>query len=271
MALDPTRTLSLRRRANSEINRRFKGIAVAARQTVANMFLDNPLVVNAEPADPRRFVYLYNPDKPEEFGKWLREQTDNDILTGNRGANHWLNVYVGTAYGRSAVNVAQSFTKRTPAVEGLGGLASPNSVLAHPAHRQRAQLIYNRAFSQLNGITKQMEAQMQDVISQGILRGDVPTKIAKDLTDRVNKIGITRSRLIARTEIIYAHNEAAITEGERLGNVLGVDVKLRWITTQDGRAREEHQRRNGRIISQAQARAWIGEPNCRCSVVPLSP
>ncbi|MDA7999854.1 MAG: phage head morphogenesis protein [Alphaproteobacteria bacterium] len=62
-----------------------------------------------------------------------------------------------------------------------------------------------------------------------------------------------------------------MAETRRLGDLLGEAVMVRWKTTFDGRARDTHIARHNKIYTIDQASALIGEPNCRCAVVPVVP
>ena len=83
---------------------------------------------------------------------------------------------------------------------------------------------------------------------------------------RVDKIGISRSRLIARTEIINAHKLGKIMEGQALQELLGEEIVYRWKTSGDTVVRPEHVGRNLKYYSFTRVLQLIGEPNCRCAV-----
>jgi SPP1 gp7 family putative phage head morphogenesis protein len=84
------------------------------------------------------------------------------------------------------------------------------------------------------------------------------------------RIGVGRARAnrIARTEIIEAHQEASLTETELLESELGVTFNMEWLTTKDGRERDSHRARDGKIYTKEKCRSLMGEPNCRCAVFP---
>lgn len=246
---DPTSTMTLRNRAVSQANRRFNTIKTAIRQKL----LADDVPDNAE--------------KVDEFMLWLNRQTKLEILEESETiatdkSNHWLNLFIAIAYVKGAEK-----TRRF-----IGGKISDkslipvSSIFSNPTHIDRAKLIYTRTHSQLKGVTEAMGQQIARVLADGILQGKGIEAIAKEMSDRVDKIGKVRARLIARTEIIKAHNLAAIKEAENLEAMLGIEVKMLWQTSLDGRERPTHRARHKQIYTKERAALLVGEPNCRCSV-----
>lgn len=270
-ALDPTQTLTLRNQAVREVDKRFAEIARVIRVTI----VDNNILANAEAADAGRFVFLRDAQKVEEFRLWLKAQLDAEILgtltpqgavvptTQGSRATNWLNVFIGIAYNRGATKTRRRARRRFPAL-----VTNADNVLANPAHIRRAELIFTRVFSQLEGVVGEVEQQVTRVLTDGIIRGDTTEQISRNLVERTEVIGRTRARLIARTEIVNSHNSAAIIEADELEGVLGEPVQMIWQTSLDGRERDVHRGRHMRIYDRDQAQRLIGEPNCRCSITP---
>jgi SPP1 gp7 family putative phage head morphogenesis protein len=98
--------------------------------------------------------------------------------------------------------------------------------------------------------------------------GRSPLDIAEALVDRVERVGLTRARLIARTEVIGAHAEATLNAYEEAG-VTGVEVEAEWTTAGDDRVCPECESMEGRSFTLAEARGMIpAHPNCRCAFLP---
>ena len=265
---DPTMTLTIRNKAISQVNRRFNTIKRLIRQSI----VDNKVLstnARSQPATKARFVYLRDSEKLEEFMKWLHEQIRIEIFETSMYSavdieHMWLNVFIGVAYERGAEKTRQAVGRSAVAK----GLIPTSSVFANPAHVERAKLIYTRVYQQLKGVTDTMEQQISRILSDGIIQGKDITTIATELNDRVDKIGKVRSRLIARTEIVNAHNVATIKEAENLENIIGETIKMKWRTCIDGRERFSHELRNNKIYDKKKALSLLGEPNCRCSLSP---
>lgn len=262
---DPTKTLTLRNRATREIDARFNRISRAIRSafTVGN------LKTNVRLARSGEFEFTRDIELVPQFERFLQEQIDEEILrveslsTIERAReDHWLNRHVGEGYRRGAVKTRLAAERALPSL-----LALPDfNPFANPAHLDRAALIFQRTFTDLEGVTKTMSTQMSRILSEGIVQGRSPRDVARDLVGRVDNIGKTRAKLIARTEIIESHNSASIVEAENLERDTGVEIKMLWTTALDGRQRHSHEARHNKIFSRERAQELIGEPNCRCSI-----
>jgi SPP1 gp7 family putative phage head morphogenesis protein len=263
---DPTKTLVIRNRASKEINKRFNKIKTFVRDSI---FIGN-LITNATQKfsliRPRQYEFLRDSSKIAEFNRFLQLEIDREILGIADGTiepkNYWLNVHVGQGYERGAKKT------RLIAERGIKSLVGiPDySPLLNPAHIERAEFIYTRVFNDMKNVTDTMRGQMSRVLADGMLQGLNPKDVARNMLDRVDKIGMTRARLIARTEIVESHNQASIKEAELLEKETGVPIKMQWITSLDGRERETHRQRHLLIYTADDALRLIGEPNCRCSV-----
>jgi len=256
---DPTMTVTIRNKAVSQINRRFNNIKRVIKETlVGNNILDNIDSSQLKAAPKSRFQYKYDSDKIDEFIKWLREQFNEEILKGSTTPrDNWLIFFIDVAYKRGASKLKYLFDKKS---------IFKGSIYTHPIHVERSGLLFTRVYSQLKGVTDTMEQQISHVLSDGMIKGKNPKIIADEMSDRVEKIGKVRSRLIARTEIVRAHNIASINEAEILESSAGEKVKLIWQTALDGRERPSHRRRHRKVYDKDEAMQLIGEPNCRCSV-----
>jgi len=93
--------------------------------------------------------------------------------------------------------------------------------------------IYTRTFNELKGITDAMDQQISRELAEGLARGDGPEVMARRINDRVDKVGLSRARTLARTETIRAHHSATIQEYRNAG-VEGVKIKAEWSTAGDG-------------------------------------
>jgi SPP1 gp7 family putative phage head morphogenesis protein len=114
----------------------------------------------------------------------------------------------------------------------------------------------------MKGVTEAMNGYLSRELALGMAGGQSPYAIARRINERVDKIGIVRARMIARTEIIQSHNEAALNEYERAEIEIGETVKVEWVATMDNRVRPHHAERDGKIYDRSVAREMLGEPNC---------
>lgn len=263
---DPTRTLTLRNRAVGEINRRFGKI----KQLITQSIVKNKVFVdNVEPLEKSNFVFLRTPEKLERFDVWLQVAIQEIILSGSVDLNspqlNWLLPYLEQAYFRGA----QGTNNNLATIYGRNQIPARVAIATVPFHVEKLQLLFSRDFAQLKGISDYMAQQISYELSQGLLQGQNPRKIAKSLNNRVDKIGITRARLLARTEIVNAHNLGRINEGKVLQGLLGEEIVYEWITSGDSRVRPTHNLRGQNYYSYEKVIQLIGEYNCRCAIVAV--
>lgn len=257
---DPTKTLVIRNRATREIDRRFSKI----RRFVRESIFVGKLVTNV--VSPRQYEFIRDKDKIAEFNRWLQVEIDKEILGIANGTiepkNHWLNVHVGQGYERGAKKT------RVLAERGIKSLVviPDYHPFANPAHIDRAEFLFTRVFNDMKGLTDTMKSQMNRVLSNGMIQGLNPKTVAKDMVGRIDSIGIVRAKLIARTEIVEAHNQASILEGNLIAKETGIKEQYKWLTSLDGRERDKHRAWHNKVYTPNDVSNMIGEPNCRCSV-----
>jgi hypothetical protein len=268
MINDPTKTVTLRRQSANKIQVRFNRI----KRAVRSAFTVGNLLTNVRLASANEFEFTRDTTKVAAFNRFLQEQIDEEILRIDSLTveeldldNHWLNRDIGEGYRRGAYKTRLAAERAIPSLLKLPDY----NPFVNPVHINRSELIFQRVYSNLEGVTQVMSKQMSNVLAEGIAKGHHPSKVASALVDRVDKIGITRAKLISRTEIIQSHNTGLIQEAELLELETGVEIKVIWITAIDGRERPAHHDRNQKIYTRKRALELIGEPNCRCGNGPV--
>ena len=270
---DPTRTAALIRRAFQRTNGKFIRINAAIRKKIVdeNVLGGTPDPLDTNAPKKRKYTYEYVPLGNTPFQLFMENLVDKELDLRRTGEykNFWLSTFVGSGYD-AGIKATRSGIKKQ--VGDSIQMLPLDSALNNPAHLERAQAVFTRTFNGMKGVGETMTDQMRSELAQGVLEGRNPIDIAASIKDRVNKIGRTRTRLIARTEIINAHQGASIQEVKNLQESFGsIELKMRWNTTMDGNERPDHAERNGQIYTTDEAEALIGEPNCRCSVDPYLP
>jgi SPP1 gp7 family putative phage head morphogenesis protein len=280
---DPTLTGRIRERFVAELRRRFARLLAAITEQIEkeNALGGQPIAIKvmadgsgfgADSFDHEgRFLFPRSADAAAEFMRWLRRQARKDILSITEGAaigsssrTAWSNVYIDTAYQRG-IRQAGGNLKRGGAKVADTWM---RSAFNRPIHADRLGLLYSRTFTELYDVTEVMARQLRDTLTLGMAQGRNPIDIARDVRDRVEKVGFARAKLIARTEIISAHAEATLNAYEEAG-VEGVEVEAEWSTAGDDRVCEECAGMEGRVFTLADARGMIpAHPNCRCAFLP---
>jgi hypothetical protein len=191
-----------------------------------------------QPAGPRQFAYPQTEAKVQAFMRWLQQQINLGILeivdeqpqTGEPIRRRWQDLYVRAVALRAIADV-QKDAKRA-------GMAGPDvaveAIFQSRLHLETAELMYRVNFEALKGVTTAMAASIRQELVQGLIEGQGVQVIARRLTQRVEKVGRTRARAIARTELIRTYSEISLNEYERLG-IAGVTAEVEWLTAKDNR------------------------------------
>jgi SPP1 gp7 family putative phage head morphogenesis protein len=141
------------------------------------------------------------------------------------------------------------------------------AVFNYPMHADALALLFARNFTDLKGITDEMSAQIARVLTKGLSSGVGPREVAKMIAGRVDKIGIVRGELLARTEIIRAHAEATLNRYQDFG-IEGVTGEVKIEVAGD--ACERCKAIVGKVMTIDEARGLIPiHPRCRCGFKPV--
>lgn len=279
MRLDPSRTTMLRRRFEADLYKRFRKLKGAIRELVVKedafglrptrnavpqslgSLTFGPQTPPPELMTNERWRFMTDAEKLEKFDEWLQKQVNRgSIQLHNRPTDR----YVRDGYHQGNRRAFEGVREETSIFDEKK--LDEKTVRLMFTDIDRLRSLQSRTFTELEGVTNAMAAQMKRVLSDGLIRGDRPERIAQLLNNRVDKIGITRARMIARTEIIRANAEGALDAMERLG-ISEVRVNVEWTTAED--PCPLCQPLKGVVLRIDQARGLFPRhPNCRCSPVP---
>ncbi len=297
LAADPTRTLTLRNKFTNDLASRYNTLKADIRTTVVDndaFGLNDPrdqLIGILEPAPKGAFNFRTDQRKVAGFMEWLEEQVDAGILEVRQGAprtyatsSQWMDVYIGDGYQKGmerGINELKKLAKKTgrPSIvegtfiESLPGQSTNRFVDAAfgtPFHADKVGSLYIRTFEELKGINAVMSQQISRELASGLAQGKGTREIARLLNDRVEKIGKTRSKILARTEVIRAHHTGNIAMYRQAG-VEGVTVKAEWSTAGDDRVCPDCAALEGKIFTLDEIEPLIPlHPQCRCVAIPAT-
>lgn len=278
---DPTRTVGIRKRWSGQCAARYAELARRIRNLLLN---GDPGLIPVPEINPvtlrPNYEYANDPVSALRFMAWLQLQIQS-VIIGNdaTAASNWQNQYIDQAYERGIKRTQADIKRlgidanmlRGVTVADIVGTATASlgaGVATGPIHQEAIRTLYVRSYSDLQGITDEMAKQIRRTLVEGIEQGKGIKDITEAINDRVDKIGLTRSQLLARTETARAYNVSAIAEFETVAENAGIEPLYEWVTTIDGRERPEHKARDGKIYTRDEAMSLIGEPNCRCALKP---
>lgn len=289
---DPTRTTTLRMRFVRQMNRRFGELKRDIRISIVDddCFGIQPNVLRVLASAGRKaFEFARSEEKVRLFMEWLQKQEDAGILEMIRRPEFpgvespWTNVFIDSAYARGIRRGRNELRRAGYAVstfeEITGGIAG---LMNQPYHADRIGVIYSRTFEDLRSVTQVMNAQIRRKIADGLTTGlarglaegknplTIARELVKDVGNRVDKIGITRARMIARTEVIRAHHVATIAEYERADAEMDVTVKAEWSTAGFAVCPICIDLEQGGPYDLKVIEGMIpAHPNCRCVALPV--
>jgi len=230
-------------------------------------------VVQASPSND--FDFPDDGDKVDAFLRWLQEAEDDEVLEvferTNAGdvarRNEWQNVYVRRAYSKGAKYGNARLREQGLDVDAVDAQALFNK----PIHADALGILHTRNFRELQGITEAMDQQISRTLADGFSQGFNSRKMAREVNDRVDKIGLTRARTLARTETIHAHSESTLNRYEQImGPDAEVTGRAEWETAGDSRVCPICAGLEGTTRSLDDARGLIPiHPNCRCTWLPV--
>jgi len=316
MALEPTRTKTLRNRWLKDFTRRFRMVHRDVNRWLFDAsFRANPtftpFVTSTTVTNVRHEPYQFTSDPQSivNFMLFLQTRIDNYVLSVNRastgqltGYSGWMVKYANNAYLRGikasqaqlrALGVPLALLLDQAEVAQLAGGIVPQlavtdtanqtvlvtrtyvlaPVMVKPIHLEALRIAYTRDFTDLQGITDAMSQQIRREITLG-MEAALPTReIAKNINNRIDKIGLTRAKTLARTEVGRSFRLASINDAESMAEEIGLDIDWHylWDTAQDERVRSSHARRHGRIFTREEVLLLIGDPNCRCATPAVLP
>jgi SPP1 gp7 family putative phage head morphogenesis protein len=291
--LDPSKTITIQRDFTREFVRRFLWLKQMIRGAIVDKDIfgikesDNPLVlvVNALPnvkellaqIKSRQFAFQRSDKKIQSFMNWLEEMEEKSILEiehrpgAARGMEQaWNDVYIRHAYQKGIARAKEELRAAGYTIPSFSPDAVQDVAIAfnQPIHSDRAALAYTRSFTDLKGITKAMDTQISRVLADGLAAQYSPLKIARNIVDRVDKIGLSRAKMLARTEVVRAHHAANMAEYKQ-AQAVGVKLVAEWVTA--GNPCEKCQAlANKKYFKMDDAENMLPlHPNCRCAIVPV--
>ena len=285
---DPTRTLTLRRTFARDITRRFRALAGAIRRSIVDndcFGLKGTVNIGTIPvAAPNKFAFPNEEDKVDAFMDWLSEMEQRYILSaGEEGFEvlhkprfagtaldkRWTDVYIRSAYQKGIQRGRQELINSGYPVSPLDETGGVVSAFNQPVHADRAGVLYTRTFRDLKDITNAMDTQISHILTAGIMDGKNPLQLAREINKNVKGMPLTKSRTLARTEIIRAHHRATVQE-YRNAQAQGVKVKAEWSTAGDSRVCAICAGLEGKEYTLDEVEGMIpAHPNCRCIALPL--
>jgi SPP1 gp7 family putative phage head morphogenesis protein len=223
-----------------------------------------------------RWRFLTSTQKVSAFTTWLKHKYAEAILQTQETANKYWEKYVLEGYKKgagkawAAVRKIPGFGNKEADAFYQGGKAEfLRDAFAQPETIEKVKLMASRVLTDLEGVTQTMATKMSRVLTDGLVQGQGPRQIARNLVKEVD-ISRKQAETIARTEIIRVHAEGQLDAFERLG-VEEIGVAIEWSTAGDSRVCKLCSPMDGVIYKTKEAHGLIPRhPNCRCAFLPAN-
>jgi len=272
---DPTQTLGLRRRFAGKAYNRFRSLKGETRALLTERDYFNLRTNQEVPPPPPQAEDAEQAQQQENFQAWLEAAIAALILLPPAQQSldsHWMGPYIRQGYVQGLERARRELVDAGFNVDGAQTQEDATTdqmmrqVLNTPEHREALNSQFQRALSEMKGITDTMKQQMVRELVNGLEQGLTPEQIANNINDRVNKVGIHRARILASTEVVRAHATAQLTEFERQGaeEVAGI-AEVRFTTAGDRKVCPVCKSLEDQVFTITEAKGVIPvHPNCRC-------
>lgn len=148
-------------------------------------------------------------EQVRRFMDWLRRQLAALLNTVSRDRNS----YIRAAYA-AGIRWAHARLRESGFTVSIDDI---DRILQMPDHRQTLRLLFARNYRAVTGVIDAVSKQVARELTDGLAANWSPKKLARKLLDRLDKIGLTRLTTLSQTEILHAHNEAALERYRDLG------------------------------------------------------
>jgi hypothetical protein len=211
------------------------------------------------------FEFPENPEEAANFEDWLEGKIRSDVLESASRSQvvdgaHFSSDYI---YQSSEQGIKHSHRElRRVGVDLDDEETNLGTILRTPVHQDIMESAYLRAYDELDGITSEMGTEIRRVMSESLADGVNPRETARRMNDRVDKVGMTRARRMARTETARTYNLHSAARYSDLG-VTEVDV----LTANPCEKCADLASSNPHPVEDAGGLLPV-HPNCVCSIAP---
>lgn len=261
---DPTAMDRRERSCIAEFSRRLRTVRQAY-VAVLDRIPRQSVTVNAETTQ-----YTITPELLAGLLTEVALQVDRILLQNEVGQLWFVEAGVVPAYQAGA---AQQFTNLS--VQSATYAASRQNLTAlitSQPYQTRLGFLKLRVEDSLRGYSAGVQAQMSQVLQDGLVTGRNPRDIAKLLADQTG-VAYRKAETIARTEVPGALRAARLQEAEQATADLGILSREMHFSALSPTTRPSHRARMGKLYtSQEQREWWATVPNminCKCSTITV--
>lgn len=276
---DPTGQAGNRRKAKADIGRRIN----RALDPVLDIVDSIPVTSVENNWVQNRIIYRYDlsADRFGEINAFIRGLIYRNLgLMNDRWQNGWFfERYLGIAYGQGTAQAANRIGSMIPEESTDANIVAIRPeleierILTSEPYRRRIELVYARAFENMEGFAGQASQALGRVLANGVALGKSPRQIQADIRKVFKDVSGYRALRIARTEINKAFTDARAEQTVDARDRLGLDVRVMHVSALVQNTRRSHAARHGKLYTVEQQNEWwaLGSNriNCLCSTVEI--
>jgi len=257
---DPSHTVNLRERQyRPELTGRVRRLAAAVNKTIGE---NDALAISERRTTDAALEDYRIPETLDDgslaatraaFNRWLQEQAEQGVLEKMGRAEVTAGRHYTAKYVRSAETKGEAFA--TAQLEGAGiAIDAGEDVLPRAQRSQLLSRLFSRNYNELETLTGDITDDVRDTLTFGMLRGENPRDVGRQISKRVRKVGVHRAEMIARTETLRAHNETALDVYDHWFNDdRAVGYGIEGASSTPGKKMEHTTAGDNRVCAQCQA------------------
>lgn len=249
---NPNKSIRIEKKWNKEVDHRWGQLGLAVEKLNVDKIVLN--IDDQEQFDIDQYLFSFSSLAIEI------------LLGGNNG--EWQNQYQTLAYERSAERTIESIkpsltVEQTLFLSAIIGAAATSFL---PENRTELNFLHKRANDSLTKWVTSLISEIDNITRNSFNK--VPKQEFIDLIRARLDVSESRARTIATTEVAQASQRAVTTQAKIMGEVLGEEVNVRWVTQFDGLVRHLHAGWHGEIMTpdEAETNFNISPWNCRCGL-----
>jgi SPP1 gp7 family putative phage head morphogenesis protein len=201
------------------------------------------------------------------FNEWLSGQLEQGVLEVASGptvrsGGHYTGRYIRAAAERGWTDGGRRLVRAGADADAI------EASFDLPVPQRQLRDLYTQAYRDLQGITQNLEDEIRDELTRGLVEGVHPREMARRLNKRVD-VSITWAENLARTQVIKSYNEEALRRYSEAG-VEDVAAEVEHLTAGDERVCVVCRSLAGETYTIAEASGRIPvHKNCRCTWIPV--
>lgn len=215
------------------------------------------------------YSYGMTPEQQLAFTLAMSSSIDSRLELSRPPEEYWYGDYDRAAVETGTVQTNLNLSH----LSELHAAARPiELVVASQPYRDRVAAAQLRSYQHWRSLGAKAQADLSQVIMDGIGQGKSPKAIVTDISNTIN-VNRSRAKLYAQTDLTNTLRETKMAEVEEVRRTLGLDVQLLWTSAFLTTTRTWHAARHGKVYTTEQVQTFYAAGgnryNCHCAVTEV--